>query len=60
MITFLISMVIILAIIGLLLWLVMQIPGIPPIVKTVIYVVAGILILLWLLNWVQSGHLPMH
>jgi hypothetical protein len=55
MITFLLTALIVLCIIGLILWAVGQIPGIPPIVKTVIYVIVGVILLLWLLNYVQSG-----
>ena len=50
MIHALIALVIILCIVGVLLWIVQQIPGIPPIVKTVVIGVAAILILLWILN----------
>jgi len=46
---------IVLCIVGLILWGIGQIPGIPPIIKTVIYVVIGVLILLWLLNSFGSG-----
>ena len=55
MIHFLIVALIVLAIVGLLLWGLEQIPGIPPIVKTIIYVIVGIILLLWLLNIVDSG-----
>jgi hypothetical protein len=58
MIATLLYLVIVLAIVGLLLWAVAQIPGIPPIVKTLIYVIVGIIILLWLLNWVGGGAGP--
>jgi hypothetical protein len=50
---------IILCIVGLILWGVGQIPGIPPVVKTVVYVVVGIILLMCLLNYVQSGHLSL-
>ena len=53
---FLLYVFIVLCIIGLILWGINQIPGIPPIVKTVIYVVIGVVILLWLLNSVGGGH----
>ncbi len=55
MITMLLTALIVLAIVGLICWGVGQIPGIPPIVKTVIYVVIGVVILLWLLQFV-GGH----
>jgi hypothetical protein len=55
MITTLLVAFIVLCIVGLVLWGVNQIPGIPPIIKTVIYVVVGVLLLLWLLQFVQSG-----
>jgi hypothetical protein len=56
MITTLLVAFILLCIVGLILWGVGQIPGIPPIIKTVIYVIVGVILLLWLLNLVQSGH----
>jgi Flp pilus assembly protein TadB len=57
MITLLLTAFIVLCIVGLILWGINQIPGIPPIVKVVIYVVVGIILLVWLLNMVQGGHL---
>lgn len=57
MITTLLVAFILLCIVGLILYGVSQIPGIPSIVKTVIYVVVGVILLLYLLNYVQSGHL---
>lgn len=56
MISTLLTLFIVLCIVGLILWGVGQIPGIPPIVKTVVYVVVGIVLLLGLLNYVQGGH----
>lgn len=50
MITTLLTLFIVLCIIGLILWGISQIPGIPPVVKTVIYVVVGVIVLLWLLQ----------
>jgi Flp pilus assembly protein TadB len=46
---------IVLCAIGLILWGIGQIPGIPPVVKTVIYVIVGVLLLLWLLQMVGGG-----
>ena len=57
MIEVLVTALIVLAIIGLILWGINQIPGIPPIVKTISYVIVGVIILLWLLNTVSSGRL---
>jgi hypothetical protein len=57
MITMLLVAFIVLCIIGLILWGVNQVPGIPPVIKIVIYVVVGVIILLWLLQYVQGGHL---
>lgn len=57
MLTMLLVAFIILCIVGLILWGVQQVPGIPPIVKTVIIVVVGVVLLLWLLNMVQAGHM---
>lgn len=60
MITMLLVVFIVLCIVGLILWGVNQIPGIPQIIKVVIYVVVGVVILLWLLNYVQAGHVSIH
>lgn len=60
MITTLLVAFIVLCIVGLILWGVSAIPGIPPIVKTVIYVIVGVILLLWLLQYVQGGHLGLH
>jgi hypothetical protein len=57
MITTLLTFFIVLCIIGLIVWGIRQIPGLPPIVGTVIYVVIGVLLLLWLLNMVTGGSL---
>ena len=48
MINTLLALFIVLCIVGLILWGINAIPGIPPIIKTVIYVVIGVIILLWL------------
>lgn len=56
MITNLLVLFIVLCIVGLILWGISQIPGIPQIVKVVIYVVIGVVLLLWLLQYVQGGH----
>ena len=50
MISAFLSFFIILCIVGVILWGVGQIPGIPPIVKTVVYVVVAVGLLLWLLE----------
>jgi hypothetical protein len=62
MISTLLTFFIVLCIIGLILWGIGQIPGLPPVVKTVIYVVIGVVLLLWLLNMVSGGsfNLPLH
>lgn len=57
MVTLLLVGLIVLAIVGLILWGIQQIPGIPPIVKVIVYVIVGVILLLWLLSYVQSGHL---
>lgn len=59
MITTLLVFFIVLCIVGLVLWGVSQIPGLPPVVKTVIYVVVGVILLLWLLQYVQGAHLSL-
>lgn len=57
MISALLGLFIVLCIVGLILWGISQIPGIPQIVKVVIYVVIGVVLLLWLLEYVQgAGH----
>lgn len=56
MISTLLSLFIVLCIVGLILWGISQIPGLPPIVKTVIYVIIGVVLLLWCLNYVGGGH----
>lgn len=48
---------IVLCIVGLLLWGVRQIPGIPPIFITAIYVIVGVILLIWLLNFVGGGNM---
>jgi preprotein translocase subunit SecE len=57
MIGTLLTVFIVLCIIGLILWGINQIPGIPQIIKVVIYVIIGVVCLLWLLQYVQGGHL---
>ena len=56
MISTLLMLFIALCIIGLILWGVGQIPGIPPIVKTVVYIIVGVILLLWLFRYVQGGN----
>ncbi len=55
MITTLLVAFIALCIVGLILWGINQIPGIPQIIKVVIYVIVGVILLLWLLQFVQGG-----
>ncbi len=55
MITTLLTAFIVLCIVGVILWGVKQIPGLPPVVVTVIYVVVGVVLLLWVLRMVQGG-----
>jgi uncharacterized membrane protein len=55
MITTLLILFIVLCILGLILWGIQQVPGIPPVIKTVIVVIVGVVVLLWLLNYVM-GH----
>jgi preprotein translocase subunit SecE len=57
MISTLLTVFIVLCIVGLILWGVGQIPGIPQIVKVVVYVIIGVILLLWCLNYVGgTGH----
>jgi len=57
MISTLLYVFIVLCIVGLIIWGINQIPGIPQIVKTVIYVIVGIVLLLWCLNYIGgAGH----
>jgi hypothetical protein len=57
MIHTLLVFLILVAIVGLILWGVSQIPGIPPIVKTIAYVVVGVILLLYLME-VLGGGMP--
>lgn len=57
MIGTLLTFFIVLCIVGLILWGIGQVPGIPPIVKTVIYVIIGVLLLLWLASLIPGSHL---
>lgn len=57
MITTLLALFIVLCIVGLIVWGIGKVPGIPEVIKVVIYVVVGVLILLWLLSMVQGGGL---
>ena len=50
MIHSLLLLFIVLCIVGLILYGIQQIPGIPPIIKTVVFVVVGVVVLLWLLQ----------
>lgn len=56
MITTLLYVFIVLCIVGLILWGVGQIPGLPGVVKTVLYVVVGVILLLWLAQYVGGAH----
>lgn len=56
MILTLLTAFILLCVVGLILWGMNQIPGIPPVIMTVIYVIVGIVFLLWLLEYVQGLH----
>lgn len=51
----LIYLFIVLCIVGVILWGIQQIPGIPPIVKTVVYVLVAVILLLCLLNLLGGG-----
>jgi hypothetical protein len=58
MISTLLYFFIVLCIVGLILWGINQIPGIPQIVKVVIYVIIGVALLLFALQYVggAGGH----
>jgi len=56
MISTLLYIFIVLCIVGLVLWGLSQIPGLPPMVKTVAYVIVGVVLLLWALNYVGGGN----
>ena len=60
MITTLLTFFIVLCIVGLILWGISAIPGLPSVVKTVIYVVVGVILLLWLLQSVQGHSWALH
>jgi hypothetical protein len=57
MIGTLLSVFIVLCIVGVILWGIGQIPGIPQIVKVVVYVLMAVILLLWVLQEVQGGRL---
>jgi preprotein translocase subunit SecE len=46
---------IVLCIVGVILWGISQIPGIPQIVKTVVYVIVAVILLLWCLNYLGGS-----
>lgn len=57
MIHTLLVLFVVLCIVGLICWGITQIPGIPGVVKTVIYVIVGVFLLLWLLNAIGGAPL---
>ena len=52
---FLIVFLVVAAIIGLVLWGISRIPNLPPVILTILYVVVGVILLLWLLSAVTGG-----
>lgn len=60
MIETLLAIFIVLCIVGLILWGLQQIPGIPPIVKTVVFVIVGVILLLWALQYVSGHHFSLN
>jgi hypothetical protein len=40
---------------GLLWWGFMQLTMIPPMIKTILIVLFGIIVIVWMINWVSSG-----
>jgi hypothetical protein len=59
MVTLLLTFFIVLCIVGVILWGVNQIPGIPPVVKVVVYVLVAVVLLVVCLNYVQGGGMHM-
>ncbi|HUD10946.1 MAG TPA: hypothetical protein VMS08_00925 [Candidatus Saccharimonadia bacterium] len=57
MIGTLLTVFIVLCIVGVILWGIGQIPGLPQIVKVVAYVIIAVILLLWALSLVQGGNL---
>jgi hypothetical protein len=60
MISLLITLIIICVVAGIAYWILTQIPGIPPIVPNLVWVVVALIILVWLLQNLGSlslGHL---
>jgi membrane-bound metal-dependent hydrolase YbcI (DUF457 family) len=55
MIHTLLAAFIVLCIVGLICWGISRIPGIPEVVKTVIYVIVGVILLVWCLNYVGGA-----
>lgn len=57
MITSLVQIFIVLCIVGLIMYGISKVPGIPEIVKTVLYVLVGVIMLLWVYQNLGSLHL---
>ena len=55
MVSTLLGLFILLCIVGLIVWGIGQVPGIPPVVKTVVYVVVGVFLLLYVWNQLGGG-----
>jgi len=51
---------IVLCIIGLVLWGISKIPNLPPVILTVVYVIVGVALLLWLLQYVLGHGAVLH
>jgi hypothetical protein len=54
-----IGIILTLAVVGFIVWLITTYIPMPPIFKTVIFVVVAILLLLWLVNVLGVGDMPM-
>lgn len=57
MIHTLLLLLVVLAIVGVILWGISQIPGIPPPVKIVVYVVVAVILLLWVYEQLAGASL---
>lgn len=53
-----VSLLVVCVVVGLVLWLITSYVPMPQPVKTVVMVVAVLLICVWLLNWAGLAHLP--
>jgi len=54
-----VSLLVILVVVGLVWWLVTTYVPLPPGIKTVLTVIAVLILCVWLLNWAGIAHIPL-